>query len=214
MLTVYNYLNLIYCDPQLLAPVVVPENNDILIEETTSSSLAVSWQTLNVSDDVATYYGYLVQARENDSMKCTVDERVLHNGFDGSYDIQDLLLNTEYIIHVTPYRFWENITDFGTPYTQIQLKTNCSSMYVQTLKMLRRRECTINILKKKYVCATLPVHCGVQLNINDRASQRTITVVRSLNLHQWKTLLLVPNMTYRVYQNKCHTFTYPAVVSI
>ena len=62
----------------------------------------VAWQTLNVSGEVAQHYGYLVQVRENSAAtEYTVEERIAHNGFDGSYDIQGLRLNTEYVIEVT-----------------------------------------------------------------------------------------------------------------
>ena len=106
----------------------VPANTTIAVEETTSSSVYVTWQTLNVSEDIAQHYGYLVQVRENGATDYTVEERVAHNGFDGSYNIHGLRLNTEYVLEVTPYRVWGNITDLGTPYTKITQRTHCVGM--------------------------------------------------------------------------------------
>ena len=108
----------------------VPVNATIVVEETTRSSVYVmNWHALNVSQDAAQHYWYLVQVRENGVTEYTVEERVAHNGFDGSYDIHDgLQRNTEYVLEVTPYRIWGNITEMGTPYAKITHKTQCACM--------------------------------------------------------------------------------------
>ena len=107
----------------------VPDNAVIDLYETTNSSIYVTWQKLNVSEDITNHYGYLVRATENGTMHYAVEERVMHQIYDGSFEIGSLRYNTYYILEVTPYRMWGNSTELGTPYTKITQKTRCTSKY-------------------------------------------------------------------------------------
>ena len=105
----------------------IPDNATVDVQETTNSSISVTWRKVNLAEDVASHYGYQVHATENGAMNYTVEERVKHQGYDGYFEIGALRYNTEYILEITPYRMWGNITDLGTPYTKITQKTRCTS---------------------------------------------------------------------------------------
>ena len=107
----------------------VPDNAIIDVQKTTNSSIDVTWKKLNISKDIANHYGYLVRATENGTMHDALEERVMHQRYGGSFEINALRYNTYYILEVTPYRMWGNTTELGTPYTKITQKTRCTSKY-------------------------------------------------------------------------------------
>ncbi len=99
----------------------------------TASSITLLWQQqpdlpLDVLDP-GSYYGYRVWYKDSSSPEYTVHNRHSHDP-DRTYlkqEVTGLKCGTTYMFRVDPYREWQGVRDYGSPYPTVMETPRCEN---------------------------------------------------------------------------------------